>query len=308
MTISFLTEAFGFNFGLINIISVILFVVLAPFVGGLLAGIDRKLTARMQGRVGPPILQPFYDVLKLTEKERITVNKYQDFYMGAFLFFIILTGVFFFAGGDLLFVIFALTTASMFLILAAYSSNSPYAEVGASRELLQMMAYEPMVLLTAVGFYMVVGSFSVSNILDAAKPAIIFLPGVFVGFVFILTLKFRKSPFDLSMSHHAHQELVKGLSTEFSGKTLAYMEIAHWYENVFLLGIVFLFIACADSVVAHMVAVVVCLFVYFFESYIDNCFARMRWQTAINSAWIVALVIGFANIFVLYFLKLFGVL
>ena len=308
MTISFLTEAFGFNFGLLNIVSIILFVVLAPFVGGLLAGIDRKLTARMQGRVGPPILQPFYDVLKLTEKERITVNRYQDFYMGAFLFFIILTGVFFFAGGDLLFVIFALTTASMFLILAAYSSNSPYAEVGASRELLQMMAYEPMVLLTAVGFYMVVGSFSVTNILAATKPAIIYLPGLFIGFVFILTLKFRKSPFDLSMSHHAHQELVKGLSTEFSGKTLAYMEIAHWYENVFLLGMVFLFIACAGNVVADIIAVVVCLFVYFFETYIDNCFARMRWQTAINSAWIVALVIGFTNIFVLYFLKLFGIL
>ena len=146
MTIDFLTNAFGFNFGVLNIVSIILFIVLAPLVGGLLAGIDRKLSARMQGRFGPPILQPFYDVFKLTEKEGITVNKYQDFYMGAFLFFIILTGVFFFAGGDLLLVIFALTLASMFLIVAAFSANSPYAEIGASRELLQMMAYEPMVL------------------------------------------------------------------------------------------------------------------------------------------------------------------
>ncbi|MGI5874939.1 MAG: respiratory chain complex I subunit 1 family protein [Bacillota bacterium] len=285
----------------------ILFVVLAPCVGGLLAGLDRKISARMQGRFGPPILQPFYDVFKLREKEGITVNKYQDFYMGAFLFFIILTGVFFFAGGDLLLVIFALTLASMFMIVAAYSANSPYAEIGANRELLQMMAYEPMVLLTAVGFYMVIGTFNVADILAAGRPAIIYLPGVFIGYVFILTLKFRKSPFDLSMSHHAHQELVKGLSTEFSGKTLALMEIAHWYENVFLLGFVYLFVACT-SWVSVVIAIIVCLIAYFFETFIDNSFARMKWEVAINASWIVALIIGFGNIFVLYFLKLFGIL
>lgn len=307
MTIGFLSDAFGFNFGLWNIISMIAFVVLAPFVGGLLAGIDRKITARMQGRFGPPILQPFYDVLKLTEKEPITVNQYQDFYMGSFLFFIILTGIFFFAGGDLLLVIFALTLASVFMIVAAFSSNSPYAQVGAERELLQMMAYEPMVLLTAVGFYMVVGTFDVTDVLSAKLPAIIYLPGVFVGFVYILTLKFRKSPFDLSMSHHAHQELVKGLSTEFSGKTLAIMEIAHWYENVFLLGFVFLFVAYTNWI-SVIIAVIVCLLIYFFEVFIDNNFARMKWQIAINSSWIIALTVGFVNIFVLYFLKLFGVL
>lgn len=307
MTIGFLSDAFGFNFGIWNIVSMIAFVVLAPFVGGLLAGIDRKITARMQGRFGPPILQPFYDVLKLTEKEPITVNQYQDFYIGSFLFFIILTGVFFFAGGDLLLVIFALTLASVFMIVAAFSANSPYAQVGAERELLQMMAYEPMVLLTAVGFYMVIGTFDVIDVLSAKVPAIIYLPGVFVGFVYILTIKFRKSPFDLSMSHHAHQELVKGLSTELSGKTLALLEIAHWYENVFLLGFVFLFVAYTNWI-SVVVAVVVCLLVYFFEVFIDNNFARMKWQVAMNSSWIVALTVGFVNIFVLYFLKLFGVL
>ena len=307
MTIGFLSDAFGFNIGILNILSVILFVVLAPFVGGVLAGLDRKLSARLQGRVGPPILQPFYDVFKLREKEDITVNNYQDFYMGAFLFFIVLTGAFFFAGGDLLLVIFALTTASMFLIVAAYSSNSPYAQVGANRELLQMMAYEPMVLLTAVGFYMVVGSFNVSDILAADVPAIYYLPGVFFGYVYILTLKFRKSPFDLSMSHHAHQELVKGMTTEMSGKTLALMEIAHWYENVFLLGIVFLFVACSGWL-AVVIGLVVCVLTYFFETFIDNSFARMRWQTAINWSWTVALCVGFANILVLYVLRVFGVL
>lgn len=287
------------DFGLINIISIIAFVVLAPFVGGLLAGIDRKMSARMQGRVGPPLLQPFYDVLKLFEKESITVNKLQDSYIAAFLFFIIITGAFFFAGGDLLLIIFTLTLASVFLILAAYSSNSPYAEVGAERELLQMMAYEPMVLLVAVGFYLTCGTFNVSEILQSGTINIIYLPGVFLGFLYILTIKFRKSPFDLSMSHHAHQELVRGVTTELSGRTLAWVEIAHWYENVFLLGFVFLFVA-TTNVWSVVIALVVCLFVYYLEVLIDNNNARMKWQFALNSAWVVALTLGFVNLCVLY--------
>src|SRR5512133_507702 len=140
-----------------TVLSVIAYLILAPVVGGLLAGLDRIVSARMQGRVGPPLFQPFYDVLKLTEKENITVNKIQDFYVLCFFVFVVVTGAFFFAGESLLMIIFTLTLASVFLILAAFSSNSPYAQVGAERELLLMMAYEPMVLLTAIGFYVQMG-------------------------------------------------------------------------------------------------------------------------------------------------------
>ena len=214
------------------IIFIVAYIVLAPFVGGFLAGLDRIISARMQGRVGPPVLQPFYDVLKLFEKEKITVNKVQDFYVACFLLFVVVTGCFFFAGGDLLLVLFTLTTASAFLIIAAYSSNSPYAQLGAERELLQTMAYEPMVLLTAVAFYVFTGSFKVSDIMNSESMGILPMLGIFIGFMYILTIKFRKAPFDLSMSHHAHQELVAGLKTEFSGTTLAMLEVAHWYENI----------------------------------------------------------------------------
>jgi len=285
---------------LIIIISVIAYLIIGPLLGGLLAGIDRKITAHMQGRVGPPVLQPFYDFFKLTEKEDITVNKVQDFYVMCFLIFVIVTGCFFFAGESLLLVIFTLTLASVFLIVAAFSSNSPYAQIGAERELLQMMAYEPMVLIAAIGFYMCTGSFQVSQIMMGTKFPLPYLAGIFIGFIFILTIKFRKSPFDLSMSHHAHQELVKGLTTEFSGKTMAMIEIAHWYENIFLLGIVFLFFANGTAWGA-VLGIVVCLLTYFLEVFIDNSFARMKWQVAINSAWIVALVLGGVNMFVLLF-------
>ena len=281
------------------IISVIAFLVFAPFVGGILAGLDRKLSAKMQRRVGPPVLQPFYDVAKLFQKEKMTPTAFQDFYVLVFVVFIIASGVIFFMGGDLLLVIFTLTIGAAFLIIAAYSSNSPYAEAGAERELLAMMAYEPMVLLTVIGFYLYSGSFKVSDILAGESMPFLPMIGIFVGWLFILTMKFRKSPFDLSMSHHAHQELVRGMTTEFVGRTMGWIEISHWYENVFLLGFVFLFFA-NGTWYGWIIGIVVAILAYFLEVQIDNCFARMKWQFAFKSAWIVAVVLGVINLFVLY--------
>src|SRR5690606_5621843 len=212
----------------------VLFLLLAPIAGGLIAGIDRKLAARMQGRVGPPLLQPFYDVGKLFEKENVVVVTAQNFYVVAYLVFIALSGALFFAGGDLLLIVFAFTLAHVFLVLGAYAVHSPYSHIGAERELIQVMAYEPMIILAAVGLYMVCGSFYVADMVATTVPAILYLPGDFLGFAIILTIKLRKSPFDISTSHHAHQEIVKGITTEFSGSTLGQIEIAHWYENIFL--------------------------------------------------------------------------
>lgn len=289
------------------IVSAVAYLILAPFVGGLLMGIDRKITAKMQGRFGPPILQPFYDVRKLMEKEAITVSGSQDFFVMCMLIFMVITGVLFFAGGNLLLVIFTLTTASIFLVVAAFSSHSPYAQVGAERELLQMMAYEPMVLLMAVGLYMVNGSFHVANIIGGNPVSLKFLIGIFIGYVFIITIKLRKSPFDLSYSHHAHQELVKGITTEISGRTLAAVEVSHWYENVFLLGFVFLFFANGTPLMA-VIGVLVCLILYFLEIVIDNTYARMKWQFALKSSWIVTLIAGGVNLLLLYFLVNFSLL
>ncbi|RNC29761.1 MAG: Hydrogenase-4 component C [Candidatus Dichloromethanomonas elyunquensis] len=280
--------------GMNSWIAVVLYIVLAPIIGGLIAGVDRKISARMQGRFGPPLLQPFYDVFKLMSKENIVVNKHQKFYVLCFLIFVIITGCIFFSGGDLLLAIFALTLGSVFLIIAAYSTYSPYAYIGAEREMLQMMAYEPMVILTIVGMYMVTKSFNVVDIFTYNQPLIYTLPGIFLGFLFILTIKFRKSPFDISMSHHAHQEIVRGVITEFSGKELAYVEIAHWYENVFLLGMVFLFFATNWAIGAAFAVVT-----YLLEIFIDNNNSRLKWQFALGSAWIVALILGVGNIAVL---------
>ncbi len=283
----------------IRIMSVLLYLVLGPIVGGLIAGIDRKISARMQGRFGPPLLQPFYDVLKLFSKESIAVNSIQNFFILCFLIFVIFTGGLFFMGGDILLVIFSLTLASIFMVLGAYCANSPYSSIGAMRELLQMMAYEPMVFLTAIGFYVVTRSFAVTDIMAQDTPLILHLPGIFIGFTYILTMKLRKSPFDLSMGHHAHQEVVQGITTEFSGSTLAMIEIAHWYENVFLLGMVFLFFIWNNSW-SWVVGIGACALIYFFEIVIDNASARIKWQLVFNTAWIVAAALGFTNLLVLY--------
>lgn len=281
------------------ILCILAYVVLAPFIGGLTSGIDRKITARMQGRQGPPILQPFYDVAKLIKKETVYVNHVQIFYLLTFLVFVIFTGCLFFGGFDLLLVFFSLTTANLFLVLAATSSHSPYANMGANREMVQMLAYEPMVLLTAVGFYLSTGTFKVREIIaNDGLPPIVTLPGVFVGFVFILTIKLRKHPFDLATSHHAHQEMVKGITTEFSGEMFGLVEIAHWYENVFLMGVIALFFINSSiwSILAAFVAISV---TYFVLILVDNTNARMKWKTMFKNSWIATILIGALNVFIL---------
>jgi len=287
---------------LVPVIWAVLYLLLAPVAGGLIAGIDRKVTARMQGRVGPPLLQPFYDVAKLFEKENLVVTASQNFFVLSYLVFMAVAGALFFSGGDMLLVIFAFTLSHIFLVLGAYASYSPYSHIGAERELLQIIAYEPMIILTAVGMYMVTRSFFVSAIVTSDIPVILYLPGVFIGYLIVLTIKLRKSPFDLSTSHHAHQELVKGVTTDFGGPNLGKIEIAHWYEYVFLLGVVWLFFAWNP-----VIAVAAIIIAYFLEILIDNTFARVKWQLMIRSAWIIAGTLGLVNLGVLYYLRMVGV-
>lgn len=286
---------------LITVIGTILFGLIAPVVGCLLAGLDRIISARMQGRMGPPLLQPYYDVRKLFEKESVAVNSVERTYVACALLFACVAGGVFFTGGNLLMCVFVITLSSLFFIMAAYSSRSPYAEVGAARETLQVMAYEPMVLLLAVGFYMAAGTFNVGDVLSLDVPIIATIWLVFLGLLFILTIKLRKSPFDLSMSHHAHQEIVRGMTTEMSGPTLGLVEIMHWCENVLFLGWIGMFFVWGNPL-SLILAVVVVLAVYFLEIWIDNNFARVKWQFMLKSAWAVALVAGGVNIAFLAFM------
>ena len=283
------------------LIGTLVFAIAAPVLGCLLAGIDRKVSARMQGRVGPPLLQPYYDVRKLLEKDNVSVNSTEGTYITCALVFALVAGGIFYSGGNLLMSVFVITLSGLLFIVAAYSARSPYAEVGAAREALQVMAYEPMVLLMAVAFYLAAGTFDSAGVFALGAPVVTAIWPAFLGFLFVLTIKLRKSPFDLSYSHHAHQELVKGVTTEMSGPTLAKVEVMHWCENVLFLGWTGLFFIWSNPA-SLVLAVVVALLIYFLEIWIDNNFARVKWQFMLKSAWVVALVAGGVNIALLAYL------
>lgn len=277
------------------VIASILFAVVGSAIGCVLAGIDRKISARLQGRVGPSILQPYYDVRKLLEKDSVSVNDVEGDYITCALLFAFIAGGIFFAGGNLLLSIFVLTLSSLFFILAAYSTRSPYSEVGAAREALQIMAEEPMSLFIAVAFFLATASFDSSVVFSLSHPAICTTWLAFLGFLFILTIKMRKSPFDLSSSHHAHQEIVRGITTEMSGPTLAKVEIMHWAENVLSLAWIGLFFVWGNPA-SIAIGIVAAVLAFILEIVIDNNFARVKWQVMLKSAWAVALVAGGLNI------------
>ncbi|MBQ9590907.1 MAG: NADH-quinone oxidoreductase subunit H [Butyrivibrio sp.] len=284
------------------IVKALIYILLAPLIGGMLSGLDRVVSARMQGRQGPPVFQPFYDVNKLLHKQTTVVNSIQVLFVTVYLIFTIFTGTLFFAGGDMLLVFFALSMSEVMLVLAAFSTNGPYSIMGAQRELLQMMCYEPMTLLVAIGFYYANGSFMVDDLIRTQVPAIVQIPGFFIGFVFILIIKLRKSPFDLSTSHHMHQEMVKGLTTDLSGSNLALVEIAEWYDVVLMLGIVGMFFITANPI-SRIWAIISCAVVFFLCTLIDNLFPRVKYKTMLIVTWSVILVFAGTNLLILNVLK-----
>ncbi|HEY9063146.1 MAG TPA: complex I subunit 1 family protein [Pseudobacteroides sp.] len=282
-------------FTLQNIIAVVVALIGAPIIGGILSGVDRIISARMQNRYGPPLLQPFYDFFKLLGKERITVNQTQMVYVLGHLFFSIVCIVMLVLKQDLLMIIFVLAFSSVSLIMGAMSVRSPYSKIGAQRELIQMMAYEPVLLLMVVGIYLTNKSFMISSILENEKPLLYTLPLVFAAFLYVLTIKLRKSPFDFSTSHHGHQELIKGLTTEFSGPQLAIIELAHWYDLVLLLALISLFFANP-----LWVGILIALVSFFLEMVIDNISARVTWKFMLKLTWIIGIGAAMTNIIWLY--------
>ncbi|MDP8261778.1 MAG: NADH-quinone oxidoreductase subunit H [Candidatus Ancaeobacter aquaticus] len=279
-----------------KLIIVLIYIIGAPILGGLLSGIDRKITARMQGRVGPPIIQPFYDFFKLLQKETLVVRRSQNLYILFYLIMTIFTGVIFFAGENLLLVIFALTLAEIFLVLGAFKASSPYSTIGAHRELIQIMSSEPTLIFCAIGMYLTTKSFHVSHIITSPQALFLYLPGLLIALILTLVIKLRKSPFDLSTSHHAHQELVKGLTTEFSGKALAMIEIAHWYDSIIMFGIVYLFFGCYP-----VFGLIAASCIFSLVLLIDNTTARIKWQLMLKSCWLISMICGFINVMIVYY-------
>lgn len=261
-------------------------VLLAPLVGGLLRGLDRKITARLQGRMGPPVIQPFYDFGKLVGKSCVVSSRASMAWAWSYFLLTLTAFTLFFLGQDLLVVFLILAFAGSALAFGALSSRSPYARFGANRELLQILACEPILLLAAVAIYFQTGNFTVYSVLEANQPLLPYLPLVFVAVLIALGIKMRKSPFDIAASEHAHQELVRGVYTEYSGRFLALMELTHWYKIVLLLAFIALFWAQP-----LWVGVLIALGAYVLELWLDNISARLRWSWMLGVSW--SLGVGF---------------
>ncbi|MGO9416844.1 MAG: respiratory chain complex I subunit 1 family protein [Syntrophobacteraceae bacterium] len=279
-------------------IVVIATIVLAPIVGGLLFGIDRRITARLQGRFGPPILQPFYDILKLLGKDSIAVSKMQFVWIYAYLVLMIASLLCLVLQSDFLVLVFLLGFAGVSLVLGGFSTKSPYSHFGANRELLQILAYEPVLLLLAIAIYAQNGTFLISEIVIHEQPLLMSLWPLFIAVLYVLTIKMRKSPFDISTSHHAHQEIVKGITTEYSGPFLALYHLAEWYEIVLVLGIIALFWANP-----LWIGLLIAFAAFLLELVVDNIAARMTARWMVRLSWSVGLTLGILNVAYLYIIK-----
>jgi formate hydrogenlyase subunit 4 len=273
-------------------------VVVAPLVGGLLFGLDRKLSARLQGRIGPPIRQPFYDVIKLLAKELIVTTKAQSVFVWGYLLFTVAALVLFALGQDYLLIVFVLGFGGVSFIAAGYSTKSPYAVIGAQREIFQMLAYEPALILSAVAVYLVNGNFGVADIVKSGKPLLPAMPLIFLTMLVVLLVKMRKSPFDFAAAAHAHQELVRGILTEFSGPHLAMIEVTHWYELVLVLAMLGLFWASAP-----VVGLVIAVAAFVFAIVVDNISARLTWPWMLRTSWSFGVGLATLNIAYLYLIR-----
>jgi ech hydrogenase subunit B len=272
--------------------------VLSPFIGGILIGIDRKVTARLQNRAGPPIVQPFYDVLKLFGKEDKVVNKtYLVFGAAYFLTVILSLGLLLFRY-DLLITTFTFGLSFIFLVLAGYSTRSQFGYVGATRELMQMLTYEPILLLTVFLVRLVTGSFEINAIYNAAQPLLFALPLALLAIFVILPIKARKSPFDIA---EAHQEIAQGPETEYSGRFLGMLYVTHFFELFFILWFVGLFYV-KDLPVAGFVIpgiamqVLLMLIAYVFLIVVDNATARLRVDQMLKQVFILGMILLILNL------------
>lgn len=268
-----------------------LVMIVAPLGAALLMGIDRVITARMQGRMGPPLLQPFYDTVKLFEKQPIALHRPQIMYAVLHLVFMMLALLLLALGSDLLMVLFVQAFSVICLVLGAMSVRSPYSWIGSQRKILQMLALEPILLVMILAVYLRQDSFLGSEVIKSSEPLLLSMPLLFVAFLCVVCIELEKSPFDLASSHHAHQEIVKGVTLEFSGPFLGLIEIAHFYEVAF-----FFWLMWAFWHTNFWIGGALALGGFLFLTVVDNAFPRLTVTWMLRFMWTVPLSLALANL------------
>lgn len=269
-----------------------LLILLAPIIGALFYGFERIVKARMQNRMGPPLLQPFYDMFKLMQKRLYLIHAQHALF--ALLHFIVLWMVvsFIILGGNLLYIIFLHLLSTMFLIMAGFSVRSVYSHMGANRELLAVLAYEPILILMAIGFYLSTGSFNISVIrtFSSSLPELLLL---LLALVLIIPIKLKKSPFDATS---AHQEIVGGVEIEYSSWMFEFLYMAKCLEYVFVYLLVALFAGNSFSLALFLVVTV-----FLVVNLVDNSTARVNIQDLMKMVLGFGLILSIMNIIGLMF-------
>jgi ech hydrogenase subunit B len=274
----------------------VLVIIAAPLVVGLATGVDRKITARMQNRRGPPVVQPYYDLGKLLSKRPMLLNELQVVFAGASLLFHAAGLALFVAGGDLLVAFFVSGTGSVCLAMGAFSARSPYSYIGGQRELVAILAYEPVLFLAVLAIGLE-SSFLVSGI---GGGLLYSLPLVLLALVPVLVILLEKSPFDVPT---AHQEIMSGPYVEYSGPYLAIMEVARWFQLAFVFGIVTLFFWSADPVVSIAGKLALAFAVLFATIIIDNITARLTRGRMVRFMLTVGIGLVAIDLLVLFVLR-----
>ena len=216
--------------------------------GMLLCGIDRKVVAKMQKRVGPPILQPFYDFFKLLGKETIVPAAASKVVFLAAplvgfaalvviqLFIPVFTFTVFSGVADVIVILYLLLIPAMAAILGGAASGSPYAGVGLSPEMVTIISCElPLVLILlavgkTVGSFLGTGiTFSLTDIAayQAANGSLItkasMIPAA-IAMLLVIPGETGNHPFDAA---EAETEICEGLLAEYSGAPLAVYKLTH---------------------------------------------------------------------------------
>lgn len=219
--------------------------------GGLLSWFDRKITARVQFRKGPPLLQPFYDFFKLLLVKETILPKHGSSFVfllapllavfgatmaGLFILlplFNIETGF----RGDIIVIFYLLTLPSFSYIIGSLASGNPLAAVGASREMKLIISYELTFLLLVAAVIMKSGQqFDLNSVIAAQQsgsPFIGSISGVllFIAGIFCVQAKLALVPFDMP---EAEAELASGIYIEYSGPPYAMIRLAK-YIMLFIL-------------------------------------------------------------------------
>jgi formate hydrogenlyase subunit 4 len=219
--------------------NVAIVLLVAPFCQGVL----RKVTARIQSRQGPPIGQPYFDLLKLLGKEDIesgeapVLQRFAAYLSLATVLAVACLVPMGFpspmnAAGDAVLLIYLLTLSGICTLLAGLAAGSTFSLMGISREMMAMIALEPIFAVAIVVGAVHVGSFRLDAVLSGSVYAAgLPLSGVVMLGVMLLAFQafVGRVPFDIS---EAETELMEGPCVEYSGPKLALLKYAQMVKLV----------------------------------------------------------------------------